>query len=253
MWRKTCQPLILLLALVMFGTTVEAADDDYGVLPSFPAIMALGQDVLLDEVQRRRNQKIKQLFEESGMTQEELGQAIGMDQSQLSKQLRGILPWREKWLARLAEIWNMPLLELLSLQPEELPVCTLVMAKGEFPYACVAQPEEGLGTVPAILDLGLNGPGHLYVLRVADDSLAAYCPTLKAGVLLYVEKQGGARLRDGQLGVEVHGNGMGRLMVVSLNDGLNQVILKSIHPDGPVRVHPRAYLQRLDRVAYLKL
>lgn len=242
--------LLGLLVASFLTATAEGADASQ-TDPLMPAFFMLSEELLLDEVQRKRAHKIRQSFEESGMTQEELGQAIGMDQSQLSKHLRGKLPWREKWLARLAEVWKIPLFELLSGQPGLVPIASKVGAVGEFPYpdpdGC--PPDPALGLAPALPTWTCSN--GFYVLEISEE-LAVF-PTLRPGTLLYVEKGGGCTLAEGQLGVEVQGQGVGRLALVRFSPDREQVYLNFLAPRGMMTVHPVSHLTDLDRVAWVRL
>ncbi len=244
--------LAVVLSLACLGTAVAVADSDYQVTPCSPAFLVLGQDLLLDEIQRRRAEKIRRLFRESGLTQEELGQAIGMDQSQLSKHLRGILPWREKWLPKLARVWNLPLMELLVGDPGPISIAGQVGADGEFPYPDPVPQDGSLGLAPALSHWQTPANGH-YVLMVSERLDQALLPGLGPGALLYVEKQGGNNLGVGQLAVERHRPEAGRLALVTAVVPLEGVCLTPLTPGGQQTRHPFSYLGNLDRVCWIKL
>jgi hypothetical protein len=240
-----------LVVLATIALVVNEADADCQGISCYPAVVVLSQDFLLDEIQRKRADRVRRLFQEAGMTQEDLAQAIGMDQSQLSKHLRGKLPWREKWLAKVAQVWNIPLMELLYGEAAHLPIAGQVDAGGEFVYPGPGPISAPHGWAPAF-PAGIN-PDGLYVLELAAEIPSDRFFGLKPGALLYVERQGGAGLADGHLGVEVHRPGIGRLSLVHVSPHADQVCLTPLAPGAPRTRLPLSSLSSLDRVAWIRL
>lgn len=201
----------------------------------------------LTEAEKNVQCRVKAMFERGPYSQIELARLTDIDQSQLSKMLKGKLPFQQNHLAKIAPLYHYSVHELLF-GKKEVPICAEVSAMEGFHYLLTEEKEGALGQ--AALPAGVDSEDDsIYCLKMGPD----FQPLFPENVLLFVEKGAGSKIKDGYWGIFIDEKGIGNLRrVVFLADGMN-ILLESIIP-GLIKsqTKPKSYLRSMDQVIYIK-
>jgi|GEM_PF-4338417 len=193
-------------------------------------------------------ERCREVFKQGPHTQEQLGKLLGFSQGHINKLLKGEVRWRQDALQKFCSIYQVNVLELL-MGRSELPVVAEIGPEG-FPYSNVTDgvpPGEdyGMAPIPPISEYLLD---RLYVLRVRG---MFFFPVLREGNIVYVAKESGSDVKEGDLVIYIDDDNMGRLRMVKLTP--THVILRDIHPGGEDSVRPPSHIRLLDKVIWMNL
>jgi transcriptional regulator with XRE-family HTH domain len=189
-------------------------------------------------------ERVKRLFDQGNLTQEELAKELAVSQPHVSRLLLGKTAWRKKYLQRVAELYGTSLNSLL-LDPQEVPIVAQIEDDHGFNYAAINQQDVWLGKAPAPPgEYNLEG---LYCLQIQGEF---FHPLLSQGNLIYARKDGG-EIQEDMLVIYTSENGYGLLRQVKFAD--DTIILKSLSPSGKYLIRPKTHLRLLDRVKWIKI
>ncbi len=189
-------------------------------------------------------ERVKRLFDQGNLTQEELAKELSVSQPHVSRLLLGKTAWRKKYLHRVAELYGTNLNSLL-LDPQEVPIVAQIEDDHGFNYAIINQPDVWLGKAPA--PPGEYNLAGLYCLQIQGEF---FNPFLSQGSLIYARNNGG-EIQEDMLVIYASENGYGLLRQVKFAD--DTIILKSLSPSGKYLIRPKTHLRLLDKVEWIKI
>lgn len=173
-----------------------------------------------------------------------LALAAGIDQTQLSRMLRGIRQWSIPHLQAVARVLNVQIGDLTD-EFVEVPVVGEIDALSETPYPGEVGKENAEFIRMPLLFSAENKRAfrldRLYALRVRDDSFE---PFLLQGAKLLVERNGEVAERD----LVVYCNEIGQLRLGRLFFHDDHILLRALSPKSKDLILPRRHLASMDRV-----
>ena len=168
----------------------------------------------------------------------------GIDQSQLSRMLRGLRQWTIPHLQAVARVLDVQVGDLTD-ELIMIPIVAEIDASTDTLYPDQIDKTRTFGEVPAprfwLPGKGILMLARMYALKIKDDSFA---PTFPKGSKVIVEKDGDKE--DGSLVVFCDTNNYMLLGRISFHE--NSVILHSLSHGGKATILPRKYLSSMDRV-----
>ncbi len=189
-------------------------------------------------------ERVKRLFDQGNLSQEELANELSVSQPHVSRLLLGKTAWRKKYLQRVAELYGTNLNSLL-LDPQEVPIVAQIEDDHGFNYATINQQDVWLGKAPA--PPGEYNLAGLYCLKIQGEFFNSF---LSQGNLIYARKDGG-EIQEDMLVIYTSENGYGLLRQVKFAD--DTIILKSLSPSGKYLIRPKTHLRLLDKVEWIKI
>ncbi len=188
--------------------------------------------------------KIKKIFDEGKLTQEALAKGLGLTQPHVSRLLLGKTPWRKKYIEKFASLYDKNIRQILY-DPSLVPLMSTLCGDEGFDYR-VFDYSEVLRMAPA--PPGTESLNGIYCIEVEGD---CFQPLLAKGNLVYARKSVFQEITDDSLVIFVDEKGRGCLKRVRISD--DSIILKSLLRSGSDIVKPKSYLDKLDRVIWIKL
>lgn len=194
----------------------------------------------MTESDKTVSRKIRELFDEKGdITQAWLGKELGLSQGHIHKLLEGKVPWKVKYLDKVADIFAINRNEIFIL--EGIPVVAELGAEG-FDYSIIdtAPP---IAVAPPIPSYSQR---ELYAIRIKGND---FLPLLRDGITLYCKKNSYPEVKDGDLVVFLGQEGIGWLRQVNILE--QHILLKSLNPTSKDFVIPLTARRMLDKVVFL--
>jgi transcriptional regulator with XRE-family HTH domain len=188
--------------------------------------------------------RVKSIFKEGGLTQEELASELAISQPHVSRLLGGRTAWRKGYLQRVAELYGTSINALL-LDPQEVPIVAHLEDDQGFNYAAINHQSVWVGKAAA--PPGEYNLANLYCLQIEGDYFA---PFLTQGTLVYARKDR-VDIQENMLAIYTNEEGYGLLRQVNfVND---TIVLRSLSPSGKYIIRPNTYLKLLDKVEWIKI
>ena len=189
-------------------------------------------------------ERIKKIFEEGNLTQEDLARELAISQPHVSRLLSGKTAWHRKYLNRLADLYGIGVNTLL-LNPQEVPIVSQIEDDAGFIYTDIDQQSVWIGKVAAPPgEYDLQG---LYCVQINSDF---FKPFLGQGSLIFVRKDS-IDIQEDMLVVYADENGYGLLRQVKFAN--DTIILKSLSPSGKYITRPKTHRRLLDKVEWIKI
>jgi SOS-response transcriptional repressor LexA len=190
------------------------------------------------------SQRVKALMQEQGLKIKPLAQKAGIDQTHLSRMLRGIRKWSIPHLQAVARALNVQIGDLTD-EIIAVPVIGEIDALSEVPYP--GDNIRGEHAEYTSLPLLFISEGkrvkvdQLYALRVKDDGFE---PFILKGAKLIIERGGEKAERD----LVVYCSERGLLHIGRLFFHDDSLLLRSLNPRSKDLILPRRHLASMDRV-----
>jgi len=190
------------------------------------------------------SQRVKALMKEQGLKIKPLAQEAGIDQTQLSRMLRGVRQWSISHLQAVARVLDVQIGDLTD-EIIAVPIVGEIDASNEIPYPGEVREDNAEYTRLPLLFIAKSKRAfrldQLYALQVKDDSFE---PFLLKGAKLIIERDGEKAERD----LVVYCNEMGRLCLGRLFFHDDHLLLRSLNPRNKDLILPRRHLASMDRV-----
>jgi hypothetical protein len=198
----------------------------------------------LDKSDLLITQRVKRIFDQGNLTQGDLARELAVSQPHVSRLLVGKTAWQNKYLYQLTALYNVSINSLL-LDPQEVPIVSLIENDEGFQYTATVQQNVWLGKAPA--PPGEPNLAGLYCLQVKGNF---FKPFFGPGSFIYAQKDGND-IQEDMLVIYLSENAYGMLRQVKFDH--DTIILKSLSPSGKNIKRPKTHLRLLERVVWIKI
>lgn len=142
--------------------------------------MVNGRRVVTEFSEAEFIKNIQRIFEESGLTQNDLAKTMGINQANVSRLLRGQVAWKPKHIARFSKVTGVPVRKLIG-RDLTIKVSGFINKDG-FVYDDLSK--EGVDVFGCtVVPPDIDDLDNLYVVQFLDK-----CDWIKKGSLLYVKR-----------------------------------------------------------------
>ena len=198
----------------------------------------------LDKIDLLITRRVKRIFDQGNLTQEDLARELAISQPHVSRLLVGKTAWQNRYLYHLSALFNVSINSLL-LDPQEVPIVSHIENDEGFQYTATVHQNVWLGKAPA--PPGESNLAGLYCLQVRGNF---FKPFFGPGSFIYAQK-GDNDIQEDMLVIYLSENAYGMLRQVKFGD--DAIILKSLSPSGKYIMRPKTHLRLLERVVWIKI